>query len=163
MITNDLIQFVRSSRAQGLNDEVIKERLRASGWPESDIQEALGGPTPPPPSSQLPSPPPLPSQASQAGRNTGMAVIAYLGILAIIPLIAAKDDPYVKFHLKQGLVLLALEIIFLIFSIIPIFFIFIPIVYLGLLVLSIIGIVNAVKGEEKLLPLVGQWGTKFNI
>lgn len=93
-----------------------------------------------------------------------MAVIAYLGILVIIPLIAAKNDPYVKFHLKQGLVLLTLEIIFFLFSFIPIFLIFLlPIVYLGLLVLSIIGIVNAAKGEEKLLPLVGQWGSKFNI
>lgn len=34
-----------------------------------------------------------------------MLVLAYLGVLALIPLLAVKDSDYVNWHAKQGLVL----------------------------------------------------------
>jgi len=34
-----------------------------------------------------------------------MLVLAYLGILAVIPLLAVKDSEYVRWHAKQGLAL----------------------------------------------------------
>ena len=121
--------------------------------PDSGISSS---PPPIPPSSQTPEPPP-PFSGSQ---NTGMALISYLGILVLIPLLAAKDDPFVKFHIKQGLVLLAIEIISFVFLFLPFLF---PIIYLGVLILSIIGIVNAVNGQMKELPVVGSFGNKFNL
>ena len=43
-------------------------------------------------------------KAEDKSLNTGMAVVAYL--IFFIPLLTdAKDDPYVKFHTKQGVVL----------------------------------------------------------
>ena len=58
-----------------------------------------------PPSAEAPKP--------SAGHNTGMAVLAY--ILFFIPLLTdAKNDPFVKFHVKQGLVLFLANILVLI-------------------------------------------------
>ena len=39
-----------------------------------------------------------------------MAVLAYIGPLVIISYIQAKNDLFVKFHIKQGLVLLVIEV-----------------------------------------------------
>jgi len=41
-----------------------------------------------------------------------MASLAYLWILIIIPFFTdAKDNPFVKYHLKQGLVLIIFEVV----------------------------------------------------
>jgi uncharacterized membrane protein len=93
-----------------------------------------------------------------------MAILAYLGILVIVPLITeAKNDPFVKFHLKQGLVLLIAEVAAMFIGVFPfIGAILSPLVYLACLVLSVIGIVNAANHETKDLPLIGQWAKMFN-
>ena len=103
-------------------------------------------------------------------KNTGMAIVAYL--IFFLPLLTeAKKDPFVKYHVKQGLGLLiaffALRFITL-FLIAPLFylvgFLFMSILWvinLFLLALLILGIMNAAKGEEKPLPLIGKWADKF--
>lgn len=97
-------------------------------------------------------------------KNTLMAVLAYLGILVLIPLLTTKDDSFVKYHVKQGLVLLVIwAVVWGVGMSAYLFWHVTQLIHLGLVVLSIIGIVNAVRGEEKELPLVGQFGTKFNI
>ena len=42
-----------------------------------------------------------------------LACLSYLGILVLIPLIAAKDDEFVQFHVRQGAKLTILGIIIL--------------------------------------------------
>src|SRR5947209_7437510 len=59
----------------------------------------------------MPSTPTPPLPKPQAPSANTMAILAYLGILLLVPYLMAKNDPFVKFHLKQGLVLLILEII----------------------------------------------------
>lgn len=100
---------------------------------------------------------------SASKRNTLMAILAYLGILIIIPFLMAKDDPFVKFHIKQGLILVIIEVIIyaLNMSMMWSFFFFVGIVNIVLLVLAIIGIVNVVQGQEKKLPLVGHLADNF--
>lgn len=93
-------------------------------------------------------------------------ILSYLGPLVIISFLVKRDDPFVKFHVKQGLVLFCIEIILSIlmemlwstFS----FYELYRILHLGLLVLSIIGIVNVVQGKEKELPLVGSLSRYFS-
>lgn len=99
------------------------------------------------------------------GKNVGMAVICYLGILVLIPLLTdAKNDSFVKFHIKQGLVLLILEVIVSIFWVIPVLgWILGAIGSAILLVLTIMGIVNSASGKEEKLPLVGQYAENFKI
>ncbi len=43
--------------------------------------------------------------AAGGGRTQLMAALSYLGILCFVPLLMSKDDEYVYFHAKQGLVL----------------------------------------------------------
>jgi uncharacterized membrane protein len=95
-------------------------------------------------------------------KNTGMAVVAY--IIFFIPLLTdSKNDPFVKYHVKQGLVLfIASIIVWFIARVIPVLgFIVSPILNIAILVLLIIGIINAVNGEQKPLPLIGQFADKF--
>ena len=89
--------------------------------------------------------------------NKIMAVIAY--ILFLIPLLAAKESPYAKYHTNQGLlVCLAAIAVSIVGSIIPIlgWFIILPIGSIIVAVLGIIGIINAWKGTAKDLPIIGK-------
>lgn len=94
--------------------------------------------------------------------NTLMGVLAYIGPLVIVSYLVSKNDPFVKFHIKQGLVLLVLGVIFWALS--PMFYgfwILMRVVNLAVTVLAIIGIVNVVQGKEKELPLVGPFAKYF--
>ncbi len=97
-----------------------------------------------------------------ASQNIVMGILAYLGILVLIPLFVSKNDPFVKFHVKQGLVLFCVEIIiWIIASIIPILWLIFFIVDILTLVFSIVGIVNVVQHKEKVLPLFGRYSSVF--
>jgi uncharacterized membrane protein len=101
-------------------------------------------------------------------KHNGMAVFAYLWVLIIIPFLTEeKKDPFVKFHLKQGLALIIFEVVgWFIAALIGWF----PIIgwlivwlwWLASIVLVIIGIMNALNGNEKELPLIGQYAKHFN-
>ena len=98
-----------------------------------------------------------------------MGVLAYIGILFLIPLLAAPNSKFSRFHANQGLVLFLANIALgVVFGILMVIFAFIPIVgliinsILGLalsvicLVFMILGIVNAATGKAKELPLIGK-------
>ncbi len=95
-------------------------------------------------------------------KNKVMGVLAYLGLLVLVPLLAAKDSKFARFHSNQGLVLLIAEgicsVLSAILSLIPFWLIRLPIylVQIALFVLAIIGIVNAASGKAKELPLIGK-------
>ena len=101
-------------------------------------------------------------------KNKAMGVLAYLSWLVLIPIFAAKDSKFARFHANQGLVLLIASAIFgvarwilseILFAISwRLYFVTIIISLLGLvfLALAIIGIVNAATGKAKELPVIGQ-------
>ena len=102
--------------------------------------------------------------------NKIVAILAYLGFpLVLVPIFAAKESPFARFHSNQGLLMclagLAYGIaywilIFLLALISPTVAGIIAIVlYLGMFifpVFMIIGIINVVKGAAKELPLIGK-------
>ena len=97
--------------------------------------------------------------------TTLMSILAYIGILVLIPYFTAKENPIVKFHVRQGLVLLVPEILLWIASemlwsslLSPIF----TLLNLGLLVLSVIGIINVLNKKQVPLPLIGQYAKHFD-
>ena len=93
-----------------------------------------------------------------------MGVLAYLGPLLIIPYLLAKDDTFVRYHIRQGLVLLVIMGVTWFVSMTPfmiLLFPFVMVVNLALLVFAIIGIVNVVGKKEKPLPLVGRFSSLF--
>ncbi|MBI5913344.1 DUF4870 domain-containing protein [Candidatus Azambacteria bacterium] len=97
-----------------------------------------------------------------AEKNVLMAVLAYIGPLIIVSYVTAKDDAFVKFHIKQGLVLFVIELgVWVLGMMLWQLWPLLSIVNLATIVLSIIGIINAVKGKEEQLPLVGKFSQYF--
>lgn len=96
-------------------------------------------------------------------QNRVMGVLSYLGILVLIPLFAAKESPFARFHCNQGIVLALAEVILSfavrIFGRLPLVGWIIRLVGglggLALFVFAIMGIINAINGKAKELPLVG--------
>lgn len=91
-------------------------------------------------------------------KNKGMAILAY--IIFFIPLLAAKESKYAMYHANQGLILfLAAVVCNVVGAIIPFigWFLILPIAYLAIIVLAIIGIINAAQGKMKPLPLIGNF------
>lgn len=97
--------------------------------------------------------------------NKGMSILAYIGFLFLVPLLACPNSKYARYHINQGLVLflmeLAIGVVVGVFGIIPV----IGIIIGGLigavggilvLVLAILGIVNVVQGQAKELPVIGK-------
>ncbi len=93
-------------------------------------------------------------------QNKALAIIGYIfPFLFFVPLITdAKNSHYAKFHANQQLnLLLAIIIVNIAGTIIPVlgWFLILPIGTIILIVLAIMGIVNAAKGETKPLPITG--------
>jgi len=86
-----------------------------------------------------------------------MGAFSYVWILSLIILITKKDSEFVKFHARQGFVLFIASVVLG----------FIPIlnwvVWLVVTVAAIYGIYNAMNGQKKELPLIGQFAKKINI
>jgi len=96
--------------------------------------------------------------------GTLMGILAYLGILIIIPYFVAKENPFVKFHIKQGLLLVIIQVVLSVSNqIIPSLFPMISILQLLTFVLTVIGIINVVKKKEKVLPVIGVYAKNFKI
>ncbi len=97
--------------------------------------------------------------------NKVFAIIAYLDILFLVPLIAAKDSPFAKYHANQGAVLylatLAMAVPIAVIAMIPFvncgLVCLIPILGGLRLVWTILGIINAANGTMKPLPLIGHF------
>lgn len=114
-------------------------------------------------------------------QNKGIAWLSYVGIFLLIPLFVKKTSEYCKYHVKQGAILFCTELAYtivtrIILAIIKGLYIATPsyalysvmltvygilntVVSIGsllLAVLAIIGIINAVKGEKKELPIIGK-------
>ncbi len=100
----------------------------------------------------------------EVSTKTVMGVLSYIGPLVIVSYLTSKDDPFVKFHIKQGLVLFAIEVALWIIQLtFWQLWVITSAIRLGAVVLSIVGIVNVVQGKEKEIPLVGQFAKHFNI
>ena len=119
---------------------------------------------PPPPPSGVPPPPVIPPLP--AGRNTGMLILAYLGPLALIPLITEKNDREVQWHAKHGLVFTAafavLWLAATILGSVTFLFLFLhSVLYLVWLVVTILAIAKAVQGQRLIIPGLSEYADKF--
>lgn len=111
-------------------------------------------------------------------QNRGIAWLAYVGLLFLVPLFARKRSPYCQYHVKQGATLFAVELaVYIVQRIIVgiitgialssyslygllglatgLSFIFTA-AEIFLFVLAIIGIVNAATGKKAELLLIGK-------
>ena len=125
----------------------------------------------PPPTEAAPPPPPPPPTAD-AGDGSGsdnkglMLVLSYLWILALIPLLVDKDSE-VQWHSKNGLVWtiteflmhVALTVVGMVTAFAGCFIG--PVLMLGWLVVRVMAIMKALKGERMTLPVISDFVEKF--
>lgn len=98
-------------------------------------------------------------------QNKVMSIFAYLSWLVLVPIFGAKNSPFARFHINQGLVLAIVEIacwvVFGILGHVPgirwIAYLAESAVSVVCVVFSVIGIVNAASGRAKELPIVGSF------
>jgi uncharacterized membrane protein len=88
-------------------------------------------------------------------KNKVFAILAYFGILFVVPLLAAKESRFAMYHANQGLILFLASVAVSIVASIP--FVGLIAILAGpvLLVFMIMGIINAAGGQMKPLPLIG--------
>lgn len=113
--------------------------------------------------------------------NKVMAVLSYLGLLWLIPFLSAKNSPFAKYHVRQGFVVICAEVGWSIIGFIlqtvirtkevigwieyyrtPWFVVtFVYLVHLAIWAFAIMGIINAINGRAKEVPLIGKIANNF--
>ena len=91
------------------------------------------------------------------------AILSYLWILCLVPLILKKENRFAMFHAKQGLVLFIGELAVAFVGIIPILgwmILFFGTILFSLL--SLIGIVQVLMGNFWKMPVVGDIAEKIS-
>ena len=124
-----------------------------------------------PPATPPPPPPPMTGGTSPSSDRTLMIVLSYLGLLALIPYLTKKEDPEIHWHAKNGVGLLILDVVvWVVFMIITWV---LPsnllgcgvgmiqcVVWIGILVLHVYCIVQAVGGKRPRIPVVTDFAEK---
>ena len=89
--------------------------------------------------------------------NKLMAALSYIGILVLIPIFAAKDSKFVKFHANQGLVLCLLAIACGVLGKLKLIGWIFNICSIVVFILAVVGIIYVFQGKAKELPVIGNW------
>lgn len=108
--------------------------------------------------------------AEDIAKNKALSILSYIGFLFIIPIIAAPQSKFAKFHANQGLNLFIAELIIGVASSVVTAIAYMIADFIGSLigavfsilgivtfVFMVIGIINAAQGKAKELPLIGNF------
>ena len=130
-------------------------------------------PPPPPPPAEPPPQEPAAKEVVSENRNV-MIVLAYLWLLALIPLLVEKDDREVQWHAKHGLVLtvvevvalIGLQVVVMILGVVSgglgcIFSLLIPVFLLAILIVHVLCIVKGINGQRFLVPGISEFADRF--
>jgi hypothetical protein len=98
-----------------------------------------------------------------------MIVLAYLWVLALVPLLTEKDDPELQWHAKHGLVLMVVELLLLFAYIVIMSIVSLAALGLGLVLgmllvfawvfilgVHVIAIIKGVNGGRLLIPGISE-------
>ncbi len=89
-------------------------------------------------------------------------VLAYLGLLSLIPLITVKDSEFVKWNAKQGLVLFVALFVVNLVQVIPFIGQLVGCAaFVGYAVVTVLGITKSLKGERFVIPVISDLASKF--
>lgn len=102
--------------------------------------------------------------AKDIEENKAITFLSYLGVLALVPLLAKKDSKFAQFHAKQGTVLfVGWFVVSYVAGIIPFIgnALVLPAVSIVGIVLTIMGLINVANGAKKELPLIGDLANKI--
>ncbi len=114
------------------------------------------------------------TESTTSPNRAPMIILAYLGILAIVPLIVEKQDAEVQWHAKHGLVLVAADVILLVaYNIVMgvlvsitagfgcILWLFAPVITLTIVIVHIVAIVKGLQGQRLIIPGVSEYANRF--
>ncbi len=106
-------------------------------------------------------------ERKDAEENKVMSILAYLGILVLIPILCAPKSAFARYHANQGLILWICSAVFstatgvigTILQLVGLLAVItmLNIFYLVFVVFAIMGIVNVCNGAKKELPLIGKY------
>jgi uncharacterized membrane protein len=116
-----------------------------------------------------------PTAPGTVSSNRGiMIVLAYLWILALVPLLVEKEDKEVQWHAKHGIVLLVAEIILWIavtivttvismasFGLGCIVSLLTLGLWLGILVVHVMAIMKGMNGGRLIIPGISEYADRF--
>lgn len=103
-------------------------------------------------------------------QNKIMGILSYLSWLVLIPIFAAPNSKFARFHANQGLVLAIVEVAWWVATIIINIILYaiswrlgyiigtiLGLVNIVFIVLLFLGIINAANGKAKELPIIGKY------
>ena len=96
-------------------------------------------------------------------KNKVMAILAYFGLLVLIPIFAAKDSPYARYHANQGLLFTlfsaAVSVAGSLLTVLTagLFGILLPLVGVAMFAVFVFMLCNVSAGRAKELPFVGHF------
>ncbi len=102
-------------------------------------------------------------------KNSDSKIWAFLGVFLtllgfLIVYFGKKDDKYAMYYAKQGLVIAIAYFVIWIIAFIPFIGGIVAFVAnIGLLILWIIGIIYSLSGEQKDIPILGEFAKKINL
>jgi len=127
--------------------------------------------------SRASAPPPMtdPAPSPQPSPNRGvMIVLAYLWVLALVPLLVEKNDPGVQWHAKHGIVLMIAELILwvalvMVTSIVSlatlglgcVLSLFAVFAWVAVLALHVVAIVKGINGDRLIVPGVSDYVSRL--
>ena len=113
------------------------------------------------------------SKKSGSVKTDDRKFFAFLGVFLtligfVIAIAAKKNDKYVMYYGKQGLVLFIAWVVAWVagrvFAFIPVIGAIVnAVLWIGVLILWIIGIIYSLSGEMKPIPVIGQFADKINV
>ena len=89
-----------------------------------------------------------------------IAGLSYVGFLVIIPLLQSRGNAFIAWHAKQGLVIMIGYVIAFLLSLVirPVS----SLLWIYLILVSVLGFVNALQGKRWLIPGIGHIAKMFN-
>ena len=100
------------------------------------------------------------SNSKDIEENKVVAALSYFWILCLIPLLTKRDSKFVQFHAKQGLVLFGIEILGTFVYWVPLFGWSLALLFF---VVSVMGAIKTLNGEEWEIPYIYDWSKKINL
>jgi hypothetical protein len=117
--------------------------------------------------------PDIPDGAVSPNRAV-MIVLAYLWLLAFVPLLLEKQDPEVQWHAKHGIVLMIAEFVaWLVYIMVMglislatlgvgcIMWLFLIFVWVGVLALHVVAIVKGINGDRLIIPGISEYAGRL--
>lgn len=103
------------------------------------------------------------TQSGPTHDDRALASLSYMWILCVIPLAIKKDSEFVQHHARQGLVLFVFELLVLLFGMLPFlgWFIITPVGTLAAIIFAVLGVSQALQGNEWEMPFLGPYASKF--